>query len=487
MANVRVEGLSPEDRELLNQLGFPTEDNYVEVTPNRPDMLSKIGIMRTLDLYRNPRYLEYSVSRLSIDVRIHKVKDRPYIEFGYVELTKSPDIQDLIEFQEKLHETFGRKRKRVAIGLHDMSEVTPPITYKEVDTETFIPLGHNQPMTIHEILDHTDKGKEYRHLVRDKYPIIYDRDGVISFPPIINSNRTRLRDTTTSIFIDVTGTNQHYVKETMRLMISYFIDYGAKRVESTVDMNPKMVRAPESKINRMLGIRLDIPKLLLRSGILYRDEHALIPPYRVDFMDWTDVAEEVAINYGYNNLPTSFPEIYQSIDIQEDVFREIMQRLGFSEVYTSFLVSYREASKYYELERLQNSVSEEYDAIRPSLEYSLLKMAHRNRTSPLPYRIYEHGRVYDPKRDREYDQLGFLIMNREIKVEDYLSVIVAIAEELRSDLDITRDYEHNMYIKSTAFHGKIGDYRFYVGAIRWGVLEEFGITYPVVIGNLFKD
>lgn len=487
MANIRVEGLSDEDRELLNQLGFPSEENYVEVTPNRPDMLSGVGIRRTLDLYRNPRYVEYSVKKLSIPVQIQRVRDRPYIEFGYVELNRAPDLEDLIEFQEKLHETFGRKRKKVAIGLHDMSAITPPIVYKEVEEETFIPLDQTKPMTIQEILSQTDKGKEYGALVKERYPMIYDKHGVISFPPIINSDRTRLKSNTTSVFIDVTGTNQHYVREAMRLILSYFIDYGAKRAESTVDMNPKIIRAPESKIEKMLGTELDIPNILLKSGILYRDGNAFVPPYRVDFMDWTDIAEEVAINHGYNNLPMRFPEIYQSTEIQEDKFREVMERLGFSEVYTSFLVSYRDASKYYRLERLKNSVSEDYDAIRPSLEYSLLKIANKNRTSPLPYKIYEHGRVYDPEQDREYDKLSFLIMDREIKVEDYLSIIRAIAEELKSDISLERGYEHVMYINSTTFHGKIGDYRFYVGAVRANVLEDFGLNYPVVIGNLFKE
>lgn len=487
MANVKINNLSQQEREILSSLGFPSEDNIVEVTPNRPDMLSEVGIRRVLELYSGKRPNRYLASRLDIPVQIDHVPNRPFIELGIVTLTSKLNIDDLIDFQEKLHETYGRKRKRVAIGIHDMEYISPPIRYRAVYDEEFQPLNSERKMNIQEILDSLDKGREYRHLVHPPYPMLYDSLGVISFPPIINSERTRLRENTKIIFIDVTGINQHYVRETMRLLVCYFIDLGATEIRSTVDLEYKLIDAPKEKIKQLISIDADYEQLLIRSGIEYDGIKAKIPPYRVDFMDWTDVAEEIAINYGYNRIPRQSPNIYQSAEIREDPIRDLMNRMGFSEVYTSFLLNYNEAKEFFELEKLQNSVSEDYNAIRPSLELSLLKVIHKNRNARLPYRIYEIGRVYDPKIDQEYDQLGFAIMQNEFRVEDYLGVIKTISLNLGTELSIDRGSDSKLLLNSTSFNGKFGDYTFYVGAVRYEVLEKFEIDRPVVLGIIFKN
>lgn len=485
MANVYVKGLDNDDYDLLNSLGFPSDrdEHIIEVTPNRPDMLSNVGIHRTLYTYKNRRTPStYESSKLSIEFIINNVRSRPYIELALVYLKKPLDIEDLIQFQEKLHDTYGRKRKRVAIGLHDYSKIVPPIYYKEVEQERFVPLDSNKEMGIPEILM-TEKGKEYGHLVSSPYPMLYDSQGVISFPPIINSDRTKLRDNTTTVLIDVTGINSYYVKETMRLLLCYMIDVGVYKIESTVSLDYKKIEASAEKIRSLIGIDEDYSRLLSMSGIDYDGMYAIVPPYRIDFMDWTDVAEEIAINYGYNNIPREYPKIYQDTYIKEDKYRDIMDRLGFNEVYSSFLVNAQDASKYMKVEKLLNALSEDSSAIRSSLEYSLLKIASKNRMAPLPYKIYEIGRVYDVL---EYEQLGWLMMDDEIKVEDYISIIKAAADEL----DVTATIKHSkdipMFNSSTVFYGSIGQIEYYVGAISYEVLRSMNIDKPIVIG-IFKN
>lgn len=485
MANVIVKDLNDEDYDLLNNLGFPSnrKEGIVEVTPNRPDMLSNLGIHRTLYTYRNRKTPSiYYSSELSIKFIVNNVKIRPYIELGIAYLKKPLDIEDVIQFQEKLHDTYGRKRKKIAIGLHDFSKIVPPIEYKEVYQEKFIPLDSNREMNIDEILA-SDKGKQYGNLVSSPYPMLYDSLGVISFPPIINSERTRLKDDTNTILIDVTGINKYYVQETMRLLLCYMIDAGAYRVESTVSLDYKKIEAPIEKIRNLIGIEEDYATLLSMSGIDYNGIQAVIPPYRIDFMDWTDVAEEIAINYGYNNIARESIKIYQDTIIKEDKYRDIMNRLGFNEVYSSFLVNANDASQYMKVERLMNALSEDSNAIRSSLEYSLLKIAYKNRTAPLPYKIYEIGRVYD---NYEYDQLGFLIMDNEIKVEDYLGIIKAIADELGVQAIVNHNKDIPMFNSSTVFYGNIGQIEYYIGAVAYDILKKMKLDKPIVIG-IFKN
>lgn len=485
MANVIVENLSDEDYELLNQLGFPgdPENNIIEVTPNRPDMLSKVGIKRTLDLYRQKIKPNYSSKPISIEIIKELVTIRPYIELAIAKLSSKLDIEDLIQFQEKIHETYGRKRKRVAIGIHDYSKITPPIIYKAVHNEKFIPLNSTEAMDIPSILEKLEKGREYKDLVKAPYPMLYDKNGVISFPPIINSDRTKLEQNTSEVFIDVTGTNEYYVKETMKLILCYMIDIGAQ-VESTVSLEYKEIPAPQEKIAKLLGFKADYKALLNRSGIFYDGSIAKVPPYRIDFMDWTDVAEEIAINYGYNNIARKTPQIYQDIEIKSNILREIMDRLGFSEVYTSFLVNYEEAKAFMKVEKLLNSVSEDYNSIRSSLEYSLLKVAYKNKTAPLPYKIYEIGRVYYDQK--EHEEMGFLIMDDNIKIEDYLSVILAIADELKLQANLKHRAESDIFESSTYIYGNIGKIKFYAGAVKYKILKELKLDKPVVLA-IFKN
>ena len=59
---------------------------------------------------------------------------RPYAVGGIVRGLEFEDalLRSLVDLQEKLHLTVGRRRKKVAIGFHDMDKVTPPYTYKAV-------------------------------------------------------------------------------------------------------------------------------------------------------------------------------------------------------------------------------------------------------------------------------------------------------------------------------------------------------------------
>ena len=71
-------------------------------------------------------------------------------------------------------------------------------------------------MTPDEILIEHDKGKDYAHLIEnfDKYPLILDKnDNVLSMPPIINGELTKLKEDTCNIIVDVTGSDERAVNQ----------------------------------------------------------------------------------------------------------------------------------------------------------------------------------------------------------------------------------------------------------------------------------
>ena len=127
-----------------------------DIFPNRPDMYSAEGIARALRGFLGieigpPRFrVKQGATAILVDTSVENV--RPFGVGGIVrdvDLTEE-SVASLVDLQEKLHLTVGRRRRKVAIGIHDLDKVTPPFTYKAVppDSMSFTPLGIAEKMTL---------------------------------------------------------------------------------------------------------------------------------------------------------------------------------------------------------------------------------------------------------------------------------------------------------------------------------------------------
>ncbi len=121
----------------------------------------------------------------------------------------------LIELQEKLHHNICRKRTLVAIGVHDLDTLTPPFVYSADPPSqiTFKPLNQTKSFNVDELMlfYQTDMHlKHYLHITKDEplHPVIRDSKGVVvSLPPIINGDHSKLSVNTKNIFIECTATD----------------------------------------------------------------------------------------------------------------------------------------------------------------------------------------------------------------------------------------------------------------------------------------
>ena len=209
----------------------------VEVFPNRPDLLSVEGFARALNGFlgdetglKNYRVTESGIT-LNIDKSVKKV--RPFISVAVIRNLSLNEkrLVSLMNLQEKLHITHGRHRKKVAIGVHDMREIKGPYTYKAVkpDGIKFRPLGMTEELTPREILEKHPKGKEYAWTLDglSRYPLIVDKNNnILSFPPIINGELTRIENSTTDVFIDVTGLDNLAVNQALNIIVTSIADGG---------------------------------------------------------------------------------------------------------------------------------------------------------------------------------------------------------------------------------------------------------------------
>ena len=116
--------------ELVPQIGADVEridgdEIDIEFFPDRPDLYSVEGVARAMRAYlgHKPGIQEYPVKESDVKLIVDpSIKDvRPWIVSGLVRnvVFTDPFVKSIMDVQEKLHLTLGRKRKKVSIGIHD--------------------------------------------------------------------------------------------------------------------------------------------------------------------------------------------------------------------------------------------------------------------------------------------------------------------------------------------------------------------------------
>ena len=200
MANIKfptkkfVKDFGKLDEKLQNRIAmfgntlesFNDEEMEIEVNPDRPDLLSYHGFKRAFQsfLEKETGLKEYKINKpeKNYTVKIDSsVKDvRPYTACAIIKGLKFDDanIKELVDIQEKLHTTVGRRRKKLAIGIYPLEKIKLPITFKalEPDKIKFQPLEAQREMTGLEILQRHPAGRDYSHLLagKSKFPIFID-------------------------------------------------------------------------------------------------------------------------------------------------------------------------------------------------------------------------------------------------------------------------------------------------------------------------
>lgn len=409
-----------------------TDEMSVEFFPDRPDLYSVEGIARSLRAFFDisPGLRNYDVEETDIDVIVDSsVKSvRPYFLCGAVYGLEITDdlLKSMMDLQEKLHLTIGRKRSKLAIGIHDLDKIAPPFTYSLEDPKDarFVPLGHTETMNLDEILDKHEKGREYASLLKnaEKYPLIRDRDGeVLSFPPIINGSLTTVTTDTKNVFVDVTGTDRKAVKGALDIVCTALAERGGRigsvkmddcgEKYASPDLTPSKRKISVKECNDFLGIGMDSEEIcasLKRMGLGVEIEDkdsvtAIISTTRTDIMHDVDIFEDVAIGYGFENFGGPYKldgTVASRLDetVFSDGVRNILIGLGYTEVTTLTLSNEKEefvksGTPEITTVTIKNPITEDHTCLRVNLFPSLMRILRHNRHRDLPQKIFEVGYV----------------------------------------------------------------------------------------------
>ena len=529
-------GIDMEKDELIDTLpmmssdieDFDDEEIKVEFFPNRPDNLSVEGVARSFKGFIGQEIglPDYKVvpSNEEVSVEAEVAEIRPYIGFAKIDNVDftGDKLKYIMDFQENLHWVIGRVRKKVAIGIHNADVVNAPFKYIATpkDANAFVPLEKDSEMTPDEILKEHDKGKDYAHLIEnfDKYPLILDKDdNVLSMPPIINGELTKIKEDTKNIIVDVTGTDERAVNQALNIICCSFAEVGGQIKSMDVKYEDKTITSPDltpqemnvhvSTANELIGgtdLNADDIKGLLekaRFDAEIIDENtvkAIIPAYRVDILHEVDIVENIAVQYHINSVEAKLPEIntvaYENNWFSaESTIREVMIGLGFQEIMSLMLTS--EEAHYEKMNQeekphvqVARPITIDRTMIRTSLINSLMEFLEDNKHEDLPQKIFEIGDVLyldDTKENKTVSskKLAAVICHSTANFTEIKSVVTSVLSNLGYSMEI-KDSQNKTFIEGRAADVKgmsdAGSIEGFFGEVSPEVITNFTLEYPVI-------
>lgn len=496
----------------------------LEYSPNRPDFSTFYGIVRAMKGLLGkeigiPKFEVFENSNNLIRVDSSVLEIRPIVA-GVVAKGHRLDnktIKQLVSMQEDLHNGLGRKRSKASIGFHNLDSFDLPLEYTTAENLSFVPLDNSSELTLTEILSKTEPGKKFGKLLgKSRYPILKDSKGnVISFPPIINSDKTKIRDGVNNLFVEVTGIDKKVVYNVVDNIVATLSEIGFKletvtsqqgnnRDSFNVNSYTTLPNIKTDYINKVLGLSLSNEDLIncLRKSRLdatvidSNNINCMIPSYRIDIFGPIDIVEEVAIGYGLYNLEPSLPEfrLYGNESKQNYFFDKIrlaMVGMGLIEN-INFILSNKDIHfKKMNLDKpnfftVNNSKSDEHDILRQSLLPSLLFSLSKNIHEEYPQKLFEIGPIFRPgKVNFEKWSLCCVIAFNGVTFSDIRAVLQTLMEICFSAKFETKPTENISFIRGRGadiiYKGSsIGQ----TGEISPLLIDSFKIKMPVAAFEL---
>jgi len=436
----------------------------LEVTPNRPDWLSIVGVAREIaslekekvifpkvaeikkstkvlplkiktDYTINPRFTGIIIDKIKVGESPEWLKKR-LIQIGMRPINNIVDITNFVMYElgNPLHAFDYDKIEghEMTVGQSLEGEV-----FESVDGVTYrLPKGAVVIKDAKKIIDLCGiKGGKNSGTYKDTKTIFIRVP--VEVPSLIRSTSTKLglRSDASSVFekgVDAGGT-VFALKRCVELILQIAGGVVASDIYDLKEKDlpagkagflPWKVKVKLDKLERHLGFKisnkevLNILERLNLSPVIKNDLLEIeVPTYRNDLKIDEDIIEEVARLYGYNRIEKKMPTgqiPIQKIEYFKDYSneqkaKEILVAAGFSEIKSYSLVSEVDLDKFglntKNVLRVDNPVSREFEYLRPTLKISLVKGLFENSKFTKEINLFELGKTYrkeDKKAIEEY-------------------------------------------------------------------------------------
>lgn len=530
----------------------------LDLLADRPDLFDVGGLARalrgTLGIETGlPKYAtKPSGLTVKVDISVTDASSyRPFIACAVMTLppVDETSLVAIMKLQENLHWGVGRDRKLSSIGVYDMSAISGDITYRTIDPDKdpFVPLGMpDKKMSGRQILETHPKGVAYAELLagHKRYPVLEDaKKQVLSMPPIINSDETKVKQGTTRVFIDVTGISQAAVTKSLDTLVCSLAEIGGTietvtivdadgKKRTTPDLTPRSKEISVAEAKRWLGLPLDENSMAAalrkmrfdvqvagshpegtRQGVGSKNPNSpvpsprspaptsvLFPAYRTDIRHMVDLFEDVAIGYGYANIE---PRLVRSMTVGtprseetlSDRVRQVLLGLGYSEIMSLPLTT-----EEHQFERLRiptpdtypqiaNPKLKAYNVVRTHLIGGLFEALRENRRRPMPIGLFEIDNIafLDAKAETgaaEERRMAFVEIGKESGYATARSTIDALLRELGWQAEY-KAIDHPTFVPGRVASFSVdGKPLGILGEVHPEVLTNFGLTFPVALAEL---
>ncbi|WP_067139363.1 phenylalanine--tRNA ligase subunit beta [Oceanivirga salmonicida] len=485
-------------------LGVPINKLYdkddivfeLEITPNRPDCLSYMGIARELSAY-------YNLPLKKPDTKIMSEIDKTNystVNIDNANISKRY-MTRIIEGVKVTDSPKWLKDKLEVLGMKSVNNI--------VDASNFVMLELNQPNHIFD-LDKIDSNIIIRNAKENEKIITLDdneleldtndivvssNNEVIALAGVMGSKKHSVTNETTNILLEVAHFDSQSVRKTSRKFA--IISESSYRFERSVDIENQI-----NVINRLANVIVEVAGGKVLNGIVYKylekqtvnttsldlerlyrfigknigkekvisilenleikvvdkvDTLELTPPtYRQDLLLEQDYFEEVIRMYGFDNIENILPKL----DIKENKvidttalnyrLKNICSSIGLREVINYSFIP----KKAYEMTKqsledtieIENPITEDFAIMRKSLMFSLLKNVKDNfNRSFNDIKLFEVSKTFEKKNDEilESTKLGVVLAGSKDKniyanelVYDFYD-IKGIVESILESLNVT--------------------------------------------------
>ncbi len=446
------EGIQPGD-DIRPVIGADDHVVEFEITPNRPDCLSVIGLAREAAVtFGKPLQLHDPVVKGGGPGALPELLD---VETPDPELCPRYTARMVRNVRIGPSPKWMRERLR-ANGIRPISNI--------VDITNYVMLEYGQPMHAFDyryikggniVVRRARDGEKLTTLDGNVYDldpdmlVIADRTHAVGLAGIMGGLNSEIVADTTDVVFESANFDGACIRKTAlalgkRTEASAKFEKGldvlntlpavnracelvellgaGEVVDGVVDIlnyvpNPVTVQFEPEKMNRFLGV--DIPvedqrKTLAALGFGLEGDTITVPSWRSDVEHWSDIAEETARFYGYNNIPNTLSSGlnerrgWNSVQLAENAAGALCRSAGYSEIITYSFIS----PAYYDKINLPadsplrnsmkilNPLGEDTSIMRTTTLPSMLEILSRNNHyRNKAVRLYELGRTYFAKND----------------------------------------------------------------------------------------
>ena len=523
-------------QDIRTAIGLDDHVVEFEITPNRPDCLSVIGLARE------------AAATFGGELKLHT----PEVKGGAMgELIELLDVDtpaaDLVpRYTARMVRNvkiapspkWMRDRLR-AMGVRPINNI--------VDITNYVMLEYGQPMHAFDyryvqggkiIVRRAEEGEELttldgnvRKLTAD-HLVIADETRAVGLAGIMGGENSEIvGDTTDVVFesacFDGTCIRKGALALGMRTEASAKFEKGldpmntipavdracelvellgaGEVVDGVIDIlnyvpHPTVLTLEPEKINALLGTDVSAEEMvrILKSVDFQVDgDQITVPSYRADVLRMNDLAEEVARFYGYNNIPCTLMRGqttlggYSPAQQLERRLGELCRCFGYDEIITYSFISptaydkirWPENAAKRESFKILNPLGEDTSIMRTTVLPSMLEILTRNYNyRNKAAKLYEIGRIYLPGGED-----GLAVENKILSLGAYgedmdFYALKGVIEAILNDLRV-ESMEFVPVQNNPSYHpGQCAEV--YVGARKVGVL---GQIHPLVAQNFSVD